>query len=182
MISSKLQTRRTGKTRFFNEVALSCTKELEQLGFSAQVYLIPGGVGVRFLEDSNLENIFKLSHLPIREIDFSRVSHFDPESIRSFPLEALSLPVSCSTPFRSIKFFSLRRLSAKNSLATDFESLAILPIEELSLSGSALEQLTFTHSMPLAKLDLSQTHIQDLRPLSEKNIESLNLQGTNIDS
>ena len=136
MISSKLQTRRTGQTRFFNEVALSCTKELKHLGFSAEVFLIPGGVGVRFLEDSNLDNIDRLNHLPIRELDFSRVSNFDPEKIRAFPLEALSLPVGCSTPFRSIKFFSLRRLSAKNCLATDFESLAILPIEELNLSPS----------------------------------------------
>ena len=182
MISSKLQTKRTGTTGFFPEIAQSCTKELQQLGFLADVFLIPGGVGVRFNSDRHFCNLSDLAHLPIRELDFSRVSSFDPEKIQSFPLEAIRLPSGCSFPLREFKLFRLKRFSARNCLSTDFESLAILPIEELCLPCSKVETLSFTHSMQLTRLDISQTVVLDLRPLSEKPLEKLNLQHTKVDN
>ncbi|HAF58303.1 MAG TPA: hypothetical protein DCL00_01815 [Opitutae bacterium] len=182
MISSKLQTKRSGQTRFFGEIAESCSRELECLGFLAEVFLIPGGVGIRFLSDRQFCNLADLAHLPIKELDFSRVSSFDPEKIQDFPIEAISLPLGCAFPLREFKLFPLRRFSAEKCQATDFESLAILSIEELNLSGSAVEQLTFTHSMPLTKLDISQTNVLDLRPLAEKPLEKLNLQHTKVDN
>ncbi|MEK9772363.1 MAG: hypothetical protein VW576_02250 [Opitutae bacterium] len=182
MISSKLQTKRRGQTRFFREIAESCSKELESLGFLAEVFLIPGGVGVRFLSDRQFCNLADLAHLPIKELDFSRVSSFDPANIQGFPLEAISLPWGCSFPLREFKLFHLKRFSAQKCQASDFESLAILSIEELNLAGSAVEQLSFTHSMPLTKLDISQTDVLDLRPLSGKPLEKLNLQGTKVDN
>ncbi len=182
MISTKLQTKRSGQSHFFPEVAESCSRELQNMGFLADVFLIPGGVGVRFLSDRHFCDLTNLSVLPIKEIDFSRVSSFDPEKIQSFPLESLTLPAECSFPFREFKRFRLKRFSAINCQATDFESLAILPIEELNLSGSKVEQLTFTHSMPLIKLNISQTNVLDLRPLAEKPLEILNLQNTKVDN
>ena len=110
MITSKLQRRKSGQTRFFPEIAISCSKELENLGFSADVFLIPGGVGVRFLSDRQFNDLPSLSHLPIRELDFSKVFSFDPEHIQSFSLEALSLPQGCTFPFREFKRFKLKRL------------------------------------------------------------------------
>ena len=182
MISSKLQRKKRGQTRFFTEIATYCSKELKSLGFIADVFLIPGGVGVRFLSDRQFGNLASLAHLPIKELDFSRVSTFDPAVIQPFPLEALSLPLGCSFPFREFKLFNLRRFSAIRSTAHDFVSLAILPLEELVLSGSKIDQLTFTHSMPLVKLDISQTDVTDLRPLSDKPLEVLNLQRTKVDN
>ena len=182
MISSKLHSRKSSNTRLFDDVTLSCSRELEKLGFSADVFLTTGGVGVRFLNDSNLQNLDSLAHLPIKDLDFSKVTELDPESIRGFQLKGLSLPWGCSIPLRSFKFFNLNRFSAKNCKATDYESLAILPIEELNLSGSSVEQLSFIHSMPLTKLNLSQTSVLDIRPMGDRPIEKLNLQGTQVDN
>ena len=182
MISSKLQKKRKGQTQFFADIANACSRELQNLGFLADVFLIPGGVGVCFHSDRQFQSLPELAHFPIKELDFSRVSTFDPGAIKSFSLEAITLPVGCDFPLREFKLFPLRRFSALECQATDFESLALLPIEELSLSGSGVEQLSFTHSMPLMKLDLSKTEVLDLRPLSEKALEVLNLQNTKIDN
>ena len=182
MISSKLQKKRKGQTQFFSDIAHSCSNELRNLGFEADVFLIPGGVGVCFHSDKQFESLSDLAHLPIKELDFSRVSTFAPDTIKSFSLEAITLPVECNFPLREFKLFPLKRFSALKCQATDFESLAILPIEELNLSGSRVEQLSFTHSMPLVHLNLSQTEVHDLRPISGKPIEVLNLQNTKIDN
>ena len=182
MITSKLQRRKSGQTRFFPEIAISCSRELQNLGFSADVFLIPGGLGVRFLSDRQFSNLSSLSHLPIKELDFCKVFSLEPEYIQSFSLEALSLPRGCNFPFREFKRFKLKRLSAIQSKSTDFESLAILPIEELNLSGCSIQNLSFTHSMPLTRLDLSGTNILDLRPLSEKPLEKLFLQNSKVEN
>lgn len=182
MISSKLQIKRSGPTRFFPDVCISCSKELESLGFLADVYLIPGGVGVRFSSDRQLNQLSKLAHLPIREFDFSKVDSISPQELRGFDLKGLFLPKNCSFPFREFKTFKLARFSAVNSQASDFESLAILPLEELNLSGCEVEQLNFLHSMPLACLDLSRTKVNDLRPLHEKNLIQLNLAKTKVEN
>jgi hypothetical protein len=182
LITSRVQTKRRRETHFFPDIAQSCSKEIQGLGFEADVFLIPGGVGVRFQSDRNFSNLNEIAYLPIKELDLSRVSSFDPPKINDFKLEALSLPIGCSIPFREFKCFPLKRFSGANSKASDFESLAILDLEELNLPGAGMEQLSFTHSMPLVKLDLSHNRVLDIRPLSEKPLEILNLQGTQVDN
>ncbi len=48
MISSKSRVRKSGSPNFFQDISQACTKELQEMGITAEVYLIPGGVGVRF--------------------------------------------------------------------------------------------------------------------------------------
>ena len=71
MISSNLKSKRTGITDFFPDICKSCADELESLGIACEVYLIPGGVGIKFLaEQPGPLDLNRLIHLPILELDF----------------------------------------------------------------------------------------------------------------
>ena len=48
--------------------------ELQNLGFLADVFLIPGGVGVYFHSDRQFQSLPELAHFPIKELDFPSVN------------------------------------------------------------------------------------------------------------
>jgi len=181
MISSNLKVKRSGPTNFFPEICYSCSRELQTLGFECEVILVPGGVGVKFTgQQTTVDSIKKLSHLPILELDFSEITEFPVDEIQFFRLNGLALPKRSESSFSTFKKFQLSRFRAVHSLAHDFDSLECHPLEELDLSGSALSNLSFCRDMPLSKLDVSSTPVQDISSLQKTALGTLNLSKTRI--
>ena len=64
------------------------------MGITAEVYLIPGGVGVRFNTQRLPFSLRNLQHLPIKEFDFTRLEDFSLKEILEFDLSGLALDLS----------------------------------------------------------------------------------------
>ena len=77
--------------KIFTDIEHSCTQYLSSKGISAQVFLLPGGTGLKVLKDSNnLHEI--LNVLPIIELDLSSLVTFNMDTIRHCSIIALTLP------------------------------------------------------------------------------------------
>jgi hypothetical protein len=184
----------------FKEIWDSCAKELKEKGFDTEVYFVPGGVGVKILND-DYPSIAKIAHLPISEFDFSQVSNPILAHLDFFRLQGLKLSRSPEVNFSELSPFSLRRIHADSSTARDFSALSAQPLEELSLCQTNLSNLDFlkdiklhaffTSNNPIDSiggldcqelkiLDLFKCPMLDLAPLVDSPIEELNLNGTMI--
>jgi len=95
MTSSKLRARKSGSPIFFQDICQACTKELLEMGITAEVYLIPGGVGVRFNTQRLPFSLRNLLHLPVKEFDFTHLEEFSLSEIFEFNLSGLILPDLC---------------------------------------------------------------------------------------
>jgi len=184
----------------FKEIWDSCAKELKEKGFDTEVYFVPGGVGVKILNE-NYPSIAKIAHLPISEFDFSRVSNPILAHLDFFRLQGLKLSKSPEVNFSDLSSFSLSRIHADSSTARDFPALSAQPLEELSLCQTNLSELGFLKEIKLHAffsshnpidsigdlnchelkiLDLFKCPISSLEPLVDSPIEELNVNGTMI--
>lgn len=196
--SSKLS--RSKKNPVFGEISDSCARELATKGFETEVYLLPGGVGLKIL-NQDYPSIAKIAHLPISEFDFSQVSNPSLESLSFFNLEGLRLSTKPKLQFSQLTAFSLLRLHADGYSDSDHSKLRNHPLIELSLCQANLQSLDFLRSIrlealylcnnpiesinelscdSLISLDLFKCPISNLAPLSDSPIEELNLSGTMV--
>ena len=74
----------------FDEIRDSCAKELSDKGFDTEVYLIPGGVGLKVLNE-DYPSIAQSAHFPISEFDFSLGPNPMLENLSFFILNGLKL-------------------------------------------------------------------------------------------
>jgi Leucine-rich repeat (LRR) protein len=184
----------------FNEIRESCEKELRAKGFETEVYLIPGGIGIKILNE-DYPSVAKIAHLPISEFDFSKVSNPMLENLSFFRLEGLKLSQKPEVQFSELAVFSLKRLHADGYSRNDCSILSNHPLEELSLCRTSLQSLDFLQGLELKSLFLSNNPIESIRklpcefltaldlfkcpvsnldPLGDSPIENLNISGTKI--
>ena len=183
-----------------NEIRESCAKELTAKGFETEVYLIPGGVGIKILNE-DYPSVARIAHLPISEFDFSLVSNPTRESLSFFRLDGLKLAKNPEVQFSQLAVFSLKRLHADGYSKNDYSILADHPLEELSLRRANLPSLDslkalelkalFVSNNPiesiqelacesLVTLDLFKCPISNIDPLSDSPVEELNISGTKV--
>ena len=158
----------------FGEVGRSCSNELKKHGVEAEVWVTPGGVGLRILSPAMLNMDF-LSRFPIREIDFKLSRLDDVHALANLPLRAIGLPENFPLNFKSLSIFPLESLLAEGVQADDFIELSTSGIEKLSLGRTCLKDLKFCQSLPLKLLQLDHCSIHDLKPIEGKEIFHLNL-------
>ena len=184
----------------FKEIRESCENELRSKGFETEVYLIPGGIGIKILNE-DYPSVAQIAHLPISEFDFSQVSNPILENLSFFQLDGLKLSQRPEVQFAELAVFSLKRLHADGFSQNDYSVLADHPLEELSLCRANLQSLEFLqglklktlflsnnplesiHEVPcefLTTLDLFKSPISNLDPLVDSPIEKLNISGTNV--
>ena len=184
----------------FNEIRESCENELRSKGFETEVYLIPGGIGIKILNE-DYPSVAKIAHLPISEFDFSQVSNPLLENLSFFRLDGLKLSQNPEVPFSELAVFSLKRLHADGYSRNDYSILTDHPLEELSLCRASLQSPDFLQGLELKSLFLSNNPFESIRelpceflttldlfkcpvsnldPLSDSPIENLNISGTKI--
>ena len=184
----------------FDEIRKSCENELLSKGFETKVYLIPGGIGIKVLNE-DYPSIAKIAHLPISEFDFSQVSNPMLENLSFFRLDGLKLSQKPEVQFVELAVFSLKRLHADGYSGNDYPILANHPLEELSLCRANLQTLDFLqgielkslflsnnpiesiHALPcesLTTLNLFKCPLSDLDPLADSPIENLSISGTKV--
>ena len=194
------RSKRAANHPVFKEIWDSCAEELKEKGFDTKVYFVPGGVGVKILND-DCPSIAKISHLPISEFDFSLVSNPDLSRLDFFRLQGLKLSKFPEIKFAELSSHSLKRIHADFTPARDFSALSIQPLEELSLRQTDLGDLSFLKEIKLhaffasnnpidsiedlncqdlTTLDLFKCPISNLEPLFDSPIEELNLNGTRV--
>ena len=150
------------------------------MGFRAESYLLPGGIGIKFKSHPN-HNLHELQTLPIIECDLSELENFDLNCLNQERISSLILPHKTKIPFSELNSFNLRRLRAAKAISSDFESLSKHPLEILELPNTSAENLRFCENMPLRKLDLSGVQISHIPLLRKAQITNLNLFKTNIE-
>lgn len=184
----------------FDEIRDSCEKELSDKGFDTEVYLIPGGVGLKILNE-DYPSIAQIAHLPISEFDFSLVSNPILENLGFFRLDGLKLSQNPQIDLSLLSVFSLKRLHADGYASADYTVLTDHPLEELSLrrasiqslhslqplelktlllDGNPLESINELSCESLVSLDLFKCPVSKLDPLEDSPIEKLNLSGTRV--
>ena len=68
------------------------------MGIKAESYLVPGGLGIKILGNSN-QNLQTLHSLPIVECDLSQLDYFDYTLLNREKISSLTLPREYSRPF-----------------------------------------------------------------------------------
>ena len=165
--------------KIFKEIKDSCDNRLKALGINAESYLMPGGLGVKILGDTN-QNLNTLHSLPIVECDLSCLDFFDYKFLNSEKISSLILPKKYQDSFSSISDFNLLQLKVEK------QSLWILIIylptilKPLNCLGLQIKNLGFCRDMPLKKLNVSNTQINDLAGLNDKEISELNIFKTQV--
>ena len=160
----------------FDEIRDSCVRELRMKGFETEVYLLPGGVGVKLL-NSNHPSLVQIAHLPIIEFDFDYAGSPSIEHLAFFQLKGTRFSQSKLQYFSDLNQFSLRKLYSNGAQATDFESLSNHQLEELSLCKTDVAELNFLNCSPINSLFLSNSGITDssFNSLKDKKFERLDL-------
>ena len=102
------------------------------MGFRAESYLLPGGIGKKFKNHPN-HNLHELKNLPIIECDLSELESFDLNCLNQEKITSLILPDKTKLPFSELNSFRLRRLKATKAKSSDFGSLSEHPLEILEL-------------------------------------------------
>ena len=165
---------RSEKHPVFNEIRESCEKELTSKGFETEVYLIPGGVGIKIL-NKDYPSVAKIAHLPISEFDFSHVANPMLETLSFFRLDGLKLSQKPEVQFSELAVFSLKRLHADGYSRNDYSILTDHPLEELSLRRARLQSLDFLQSLELKSLFVSNNPIESLDELACESLTTLDL-------
>ena len=166
--------------KIFHDIQNSCDQTLEEMGYQAESYLLPGGVGIKF-KDEPIHNLHALQTLPIIECDLSDLESFDLNCLNREKISSLILPDKNKLPFSELNSFRLTRLKATKACSSDFGSLSEHPLETLELPYSSIKDIMFCQNMPLRKLDLAGTQISQFPRLRNAKITSLNLFKTNIE-
>ena len=187
----------------FDQIRQSCSNELREKGFETDVYLLPGGVGIKIL-NKNHSDLSQISHLPIKEIDF----HYEGEAnldglSASKNLRGLLFSKAELSTFANLKHLNLNKIHADGINAQDFEFLSSHPLSELSLRKTDLNSLDFLRNKAIEVLIISNTQIGDrelqsltipalrvidllkcpvtsLFPLRKFDIEDVNISGTEV--
>ena len=158
--SSRVDQKRKRKESHpaFDEIRDSCVKELRMKGFETEVYLLPGGVGVKIFNGDH-PSIVQIAHLPIIEFDFDYSGSPSIEHLAFFQLQGIRFSQSKIQSFAELNQFSLRKLHSDGAQATDFESLSNHQLEELSLCKTDVAELNFLNCAPVHSLFLSNSRI-----------------------
>ena len=143
------------------------------MGINAESYLLPGGLGVKILGDTN-QNLNTLHSLPIIECDLSCLDFFDYKFLNREKISSLILPSKYQDLFSSISDFNLLQLKAEQAKSSDFDNLSTHNLETLELPGSKIKNLGFCRDMPLKKLNVSNTQIMIWQDLNNKEISEIN--------
>ena len=187
----------------FDQIRQSCSNELREKGFETDVYLLPGGLGVRILNENHAD-LSKISHLPVKEIDF----HYEGEAnldglSASKSLSGLLFSKSELSSFANLEHLNLSKIHADGVSTQDFEFLKDHPLTELSLRKTELNSLDFLKNTAVEILLISNTKIGDrelqsltttelrvidlfkcqitsLFPLRKFDIEDINISGTEV--
>ena len=190
--------------RFFDEIKDSCDRELKEYGFTAEAYLLHGGVGVKILEHDH-PPFAQISQLPIKEFDFNYIGTANLEGLDEHKqLNGIVFSRSSLCSFSQLAPLELKKVYADSTSAEDFESLKSQGVIELSvrktkissidfLNNSQIEELFLSHtqigdeqlqrfsSQSLRVIDLLKCPISSVFPLRKLPIEDLNISGTNVD-
>ena len=166
--------------KIFHDIQKSCDQRLKEMGYQAESYLLPGGIGIKF-KDHPIHNLHELKTLPIIECDLSELESFDLNCLNREKISSLILPDKTKVPFSALNSFRLTRLKATKASSSDFGSLSEHPLEILELPDSLIEDIRFCENMPLRKLDLAGTQISQVPILRNAKITNLNLFKTNIE-
>ncbi len=166
--------------KIFHDIQKSCDQRLKEMGYQAESYLLPGGIGIKF-KDHPIHNLHELKTLPIIECDLSELESFDLNCLNREKISSLILPDKTKLPFSELNSFRLTRLKATKASSSDFGSLSEHPLEILELPESLIEDIRFCENMPLRKLDLAGTQISQVPILRNAKITNLNLFKTNIE-
>lgn len=160
----------------FEEIRLSCRDELMHKGFETEIFLLPGGVGVKLL-NKNHPPLAQIAHLPIIEFDFNYQGDVPLEHLSFFQLRGLKFSKTNLKSFSQLSQFCLKKLHLDGVAASDFDSLSVHRFEELSLRKTKVQSLDFVQESPLEILYLSQTGITEhaLRILNRKPLRKLDL-------
>jgi hypothetical protein len=173
---SKRKSENSSNHPAFEEIRLACRDELMNKGFETEVFLLPGGVGVKLL-NKNHPPLAQIAHLPIIEFDFGYQGDVPLEHLSFFQLSGLKFSKSNLTSFSQISQFCLKKLHSDGVGASDFESLSVHRLKELSLRKTKVQSLDFLQESPVEILNLSQTEITDhaLGNLNQKPLRKLDL-------
>mgnify|MGYP002835495033 FL=1 len=169
-----------GSMKLLYDIQESCNRRLQQMGFTAESYLLPGGLGIKF-KGQPPSNLHDLYELPIIECDLSVLENFDLQSLNPEKISSLVLPHKTKIPFTELSSFNLVRLKAFATASTDFEKLAGHPLEILELPNSSLQDIRFCEKMPLRILNLAGAQISRFHPLKKAKLTILNLFKTRIE-
>ena len=150
------------------------------MGYQAESYLLPGGIGIKF-KDHSVHNLHELQNLPIIECDLSDLESFDLNYLNKEKISSLILPNRTELPFSELNSFRLTRLKAVKARSSDFGSLSDHPLEILELPDSLVEDIGFCENMPLTKLDFSGAQISKFPLFRKSKITNLNLFKTRIE-
>jgi hypothetical protein len=167
------------EVKIFKEIKDSCDNRFKALGINAECYLMPGGLGVKILGDTN-QNLNTLHSLPIVECDLSCLDFFDYKLLNREKISSLILPKKFQDSFSSISDLNLLQLKVEQAKSLDFDNLSVHNLEILELPGSQIKNLGFCRDMPLKKLNVSNTQISDLSDLNNKEISEINLFKTQV--
>ena len=165
--------------KIFSDIENSCTQYLASKGISAQVFLLPGGTGLKILKDSNdLPEI--LNVLPVIELDLSSLVTFNINSLKHCSIIALTLPDKTQLNFDQLLSLNLKKLAVRKCTNHDFSPLSTSGIEILELPESQIMSTEFCADMRLTRLNLANTPIEELSYISDSKLTHLNLLKTKI--
>lgn len=202
-INFKARKKDQSELEVFDQIRRSCIDELREKGFETDVYLLPGGVGVKIL-NKNHSDLSQISHLPIKEIDFHYEGEADLDGLSaSKSLKGLLFSKSELSSFANLKHLNLNKIHADGIKTQDFEFLNNHPLTELSLRKTELNSLDFLKNTAIEILLISNTQIGDrelqslttpelrvidlfkcpvtsLFPLRRFDLEDINISGTEV--
>jgi hypothetical protein len=166
--------------KIFHDIQKSCDQRLKEMGYHAESYLLPGGIGIKFKEQP-IHNLHELQTLPIIECDLSALENFDLNYLNREKISSIILPNRTELPFSELNSFRLTRLTAVKARSSDFGSLSDHPLEILELPDSLVKDIGFCEYMPLKKLDFSGAQISKFPLFRKSKITNLNLFKTRIE-
>ncbi|NBQ03345.1 MAG: hypothetical protein EBU27_09100, partial [Opitutae bacterium] len=109
--------------KIFHDIQKSCDQRLKEMGYQAESYLLPGGIGIKF-KDQPIHNLHELQTLPLIECDLSELESFDLNCLNREKISSLILPDKSKLPFSELNSFRLTRLKATKASSSDFGSLS----------------------------------------------------------